>query len=248
MNNAPAQGFLPDFLDPLLDYLGVNLPSPLYSFLTSLLSHLFAAASSTVSLWNSLLSKNPSDWNAQTLLPPVITILAAYLALASLYRTTTWFLRFSFWFIKWGTIVGALLAGAGYYMGNNANAVGQQGLIQGIERYIMDSFNNEGNAGSGRSSRARKARAKNSKRPKAWDSFEHHREWQYQENGERNAATDAQPWLAMVMDAAGNVLGGSNWWGTAKNLLWNENGQGDEQAADSKGSKRDVPAGGSRSR
>ncbi|KAF8972922.1 hypothetical protein BDZ97DRAFT_1613171, partial [Flammula alnicola] len=121
----PAEGLLPAVLDPLLEYLSANLPPSLYSFVVKLLSHSFAAVSACASLGASLLSNAPGDWNAQTLLPPIITILAAYLALSSLYRTTSWLLRLIFWFMKWGTLLGIFIGGVGYLMGNaGGNAVG----------------------------------------------------------------------------------------------------------------------------
>src|SRR6267154_831419 len=93
---------LPAFLDPLLDFFAEQLPPPLYSFLISLLSHSLALFTALVSLISSLVSSKPWEWDAQTIIPPLITFLAAYLALVSLYRTTSWMVRTSFWFIKWG--------------------------------------------------------------------------------------------------------------------------------------------------
>ncbi|KIM45136.1 hypothetical protein M413DRAFT_35330, partial [Hebeloma cylindrosporum] len=121
---------LPRFLDPVLEFLSNNLPSPLYALLLKVLSHSLGAIAALTTLCESLLSSSPSNWNAQTLLPPIITILAAYLALASLYRTTSWLIRLIFWFMKWGTLLGILMGGVGYLIGGAVgNAVGNQGPI-----------------------------------------------------------------------------------------------------------------------
>jgi len=125
-------------LDSFLQYIAAYLPPPLYSVVITQLSHLFATATTIIRLWNSLLSK--TDWNIQAFLPAIISILAAYFALTSLYRTTSWVLRTSFWFIKWSAIISILLAGASYYTGNDA-AVGNQGIISDIGRYVVNMAN-----------------------------------------------------------------------------------------------------------
>src|SRR5882762_8101257 len=114
----PADIPLPAFLDPLLDYLSSRLPPPLFSFLLSLLSHALALFTSLLNLIFTVVSTKPADWDAQTLLPPLITLLAAYLALVSIYRTTSWMVRTTVWMMKWGAILSALAAGAGWMMGN----------------------------------------------------------------------------------------------------------------------------------
>ncbi|EEB98901.1 hypothetical protein MPER_01509 [Moniliophthora perniciosa FA553] len=123
-NITPADIPLPAFLDPLLDYLSDNLPPPIYSFIITFASHSLALISALSSLFSTLLRTNPSQWDAQTILPPLIAFLTAYLALVSVYRTTTWMVRTSFWFIKWGTILAVLFGGMGWIMGSGGNAVG----------------------------------------------------------------------------------------------------------------------------
>lgn len=122
----PSDFTLPAFLDPVLDFLADHLPPPLYEFLLSLLSHTLALFSALISLIINLVRARPWEWDAQIILPPLITVLASYLALVSFYRTTSWMVRTGVWFVKWGTIIGALAAGAGYFMGTQGE--GGQGV------------------------------------------------------------------------------------------------------------------------
>jgi hypothetical protein len=191
------------FLDPVLEFLSDNLPSPLYVLLLKALSHSLAAIVALTNLCGSLLSG--SDWNAQTLLPPIITILAAYLALASLYRTTSWLIWLIFWFMKWGTLLGIFMAGVGYLMGGAVgNAVGNQGPIPFLGAYVADLFSNQisrpRSAGQSKS-RSRKTRMK---RPAAWESFERHEEYRRQNEV---PPENVQKSVKMIVDAAGYVFG-----------------------------------------
>ena len=233
MNNA--------ILDHLLKYIAAYLPPPLYSVLIKLLSHLYAAATS---LCHSFLSENPADWNIQAFLPALISIMAAYLALATLYRTTSWVLRTSFWFIKWGTIISILLAGASYYMGNDI-ALPDQDIIPDIGRYMT----NLGNGGQGsqdwRRTKSRQRRKQKSQRPKAWESFERHREWQYQEAN--NGAVEGEHLMATIADAVDHVLKRNGWWAVAKNL-WGNTAENSGGGSSKNTNSRKPPSGGSRSR
>ncbi|PBK95681.1 hypothetical protein ARMGADRAFT_894201, partial [Armillaria gallica] len=105
-------------LEPILSLLKEQLPPPVYSFIISMLSHCLAFCTAFYTLVGGLASTNPLQWNAQTVLPPLIAVFSAYFALLSLYRTTSWMLRTSFWFIKWGTIVAALIGASGWVFGS----------------------------------------------------------------------------------------------------------------------------------
>jgi len=61
----------------------------------------------------------------------LITLLAAYLALVSIYRTTSWMVRTTVWMMKWGAILSALAAGAGWMMGNQYAGGNNVGRGQG---------------------------------------------------------------------------------------------------------------------
>ena len=229
---------------PLLKFIATYLPTPLYPPLLTLLSHLFATATTVSRLWNSLFSQNPTDWNIQAFLPAIISILAVYLALASLYRTTSWVLRTSFWFIKWGTIISILLAGASYYMGNDA-AVENRDIIPDIGRYMI----NMANGGQGSKDWGKvKSRQKRKQKPNVWESFERLYEWQYQEVN--NAHVESENLMSMIAGAADHILEKNEWWAVVRNSRGN--GEVREEHSEGRFSKstnsRKSPSGKSRSR
>lgn len=203
---TPADIPLPEFLDPVLAYLSENLPPPAYSLLISFLSHGLALASALLTLVRSLLFDS-SNWNAQTLLPPLIAFLTAYFAILSLYRTTTWMIRTSFWFIKWGSLLAATAAGAGWMMASDGNALGCRGAANTIAGMVLDMMNGDTDRGSRSGSRERK-------RPKVWDSFQAHRDWQYREKQDEKEASknEAQVLLDNILSTAGSAITGNNWW------------------------------------
>jgi len=185
-------------MNPVLEFLSANLPSPLYVLLLKFLSHSLAVVVALTNICGSSLSS--SNWNAQTLLPPIITILAAYLALASLYRTTSWLIRLVFWLMKWGTLLGIFMGGVGYLMGGAVgNAVRNQGPIPFLGDYVADLFNNQvshpRSAGQSKS-RSRKAQMK---KPAAWESFERHEEYRRQSEIQQESV---QKSMKMILDAA----------------------------------------------
>jgi len=79
-------------------------------------------------------------------------------------------------------------------MGTAGNAVGNQGVLPMNTR-------------------------QRSKRPKAWESFDRHQEWQYRQ---QNEAQDQNPEIQKLMDVvagtAGQIFGG-NWWNMAKSVV-----------------------------
>src|SRR6202021_3409610 len=117
---------LPAFLEPMLDQIRSAIPPPLYALLLRLVSQALEFIATLFAFIVPLLSTKPWEWDAQTLLPPVIRLLTAYLAIVSLYRTTAWMIRTSLWFVKWGGIVILLIAGIGWAVGT-ANSVGITG-------------------------------------------------------------------------------------------------------------------------
>ncbi|KAF9241646.1 hypothetical protein BU15DRAFT_87217 [Melanogaster broomeanus] len=117
-------------------------------------------------------------------LPPelysFLTFLAAYFALLSLYRTTSWMFRTTFWCLKWGAILAALAAGAGWYMGNQD--AGGRGLVSSLGGAILGMLNTAGQDAAGaRRERSPQTPRNQGNRPKSWESFEKHQQWQYQE-------------------------------------------------------------------
>lgn len=234
---------LPRFIDPVLEFLSVNLPSPLYVLLLKVLSHFLGAIAALINLCGSLLSSSPSNWNAQTLLPPIITILAAYLALASLYRTTSWLIRLIFWFMKWGILFGIFMGGVGYLTGGAVgNAVGNQGPIPFLGGYVADLFSNQvSRPRSARQSNSRSRKAK-MKKPAAWEAFERHEAYLGQNEVQQENFHQS---VKMIADAASYVFT-SNWW-TVKGPPEEINADAVESRS-RKGSKAKGKAGSSHSR
>lgn len=236
-------------LDPLFSFLASVLPPPIYTIAESLITHSVSLLAALVKFTLTLI--NADSWDAQKILPPLITLLAAYLALVSFYRTTGWMIRTAFWFVKWGGILGSLAAGAGYFMGN-ANVGGENGvggafnggggLLSVLGNALLGQLNENGQNGAGarggaRSSRNTKSRAggtsprtraqtkkqKENVRPKAWDGWDKHNEWQY--DAKKAAKDDAARANDGVQETVQKVMGvvqdalGTGWWETVKNAV-----------------------------
>jgi hypothetical protein len=232
---------LPAFLDPLLGFLADQLPPPLYSFLLSFLAHSLALFTALISLISSLIASKPWQWDAQTIIPPLISVLAAYLALVSLYRTTSWMVRTSIWFIKWGTILGALTAGMGWYMGQNAG-VGNASIISSLGGFIWNVLNGQAQStpGTQRSSRSPRTRTqpKSNDRPKSWESFEKHKQWQYQERDGNQDGNDAQNIMANIAKAANRLLVEGGWWDVARGIFDGPHSEDKATNSDNSGTKK----------
>lgn len=194
----PSDIPLPAILDPLLDYLQDNLPWPVYSVIISTLSNSLALFTAVANLLLSLLHTNPLNWNAQTVFPPLLALLTAYLALVSLYRTTTWMFRTSLWFVKWGTIVGGLIAVLAWLSGGtNVDALSiLTGLVDGEPHTTA----------TRRKPQSRK------QRPKAWESFAGHQAWQYQENKPAKNEAEISQFLKSIVEK-------NAWWQLASSFM-----------------------------
>ncbi|KAG7446457.1 uncharacterized protein BT62DRAFT_994069 [Guyanagaster necrorhizus] len=167
-----------DFLEPILSFLKEQLPPPVYSFIISTLSQCLAFCAAFYALVSGLFSTSPLQWDAQTVLPPLIAVFSAYFALMSLYRTTSWMLRTSFWFIKWGTILAALIGASGWVFGSQQLHTNRSGGLMSwssLGKVAMDMLNSH-NAGQGRIPKPKPRTPP--QRPRVWESFERHRAWQ----------------------------------------------------------------------
>lgn len=144
-------------------------------------------------------------------------------------------IRTSVWFVKWGTIFAALAAGLGWAAGDAGGAgLGQAGgggagIMSLLSGLVMDAINGQNQNAAG-GARARPNTNRNTKnantkgqsgsrgtRPKAWESFQQHNDWQYQENANGRGAGDLNEVLQGIM---GSVMGGGGWMDAAKNA-WN---------------------------
>jgi hypothetical protein len=181
---------------------------PLYSFAISVFSHAHTAATAFISLSTSLIGENPLEWRAEAILPPIITILAAYLALASLYRTASWAIRLSFSSSS-GDSDRCRNGNRGYLAGQGTDAAANQ-PNGGVANFFSSMF------GGGTSSKhKRQMNHRRKERPKPWHSFKESKEWQYQQQPEvPNTTPSAQQLMDSIVHAAEGALGGK-WWSAA---------------------------------
>jgi len=203
-----VSALLPRFIDPLFDYLEDHLPPPVYAFITNALSMAMALCATAVRLVAVLLQKAPSDWDAQAIIPPIITVLAAYLALASLYRTTSWLFRLTFWVLKWGSLFGFLCTGAGYLAAANGADVGV-GLAS-LGSKALEWLNANVNAAGTQD------RARDSTRNRPWTKYDS-RTGGYQQSQrtrqlQKSSDEDAEKIIQGILDTANKVFDAS-WWG-----------------------------------
>ncbi|KAM5543225.1 hypothetical protein V8D89_003099 [Ganoderma adspersum] len=223
-------------LDSILSFLSSVLPPPIYSIAASLITHFLSVFVALLNFVYTLASAQ--NWDAQKVLPPLITLLAAYLALVSFYRTTGWMIRTAFWFVKWGGILAALSAGAGYFMANGgANGVGPfngGGLLSFFGNTLLGLLgggSSDGQAGRAGPSRSRTGakvkkptqKPKERERPKVWESWDKHRDWQYSPDtaGRDDAARLGEEVQEAVQKVTGLVRDtlGTGWWDAFKNAV-----------------------------
>lgn len=128
-------------------------------------------------------------------------------------------------------------------MGNDV-AVGDRAIIPDIGRYVINMA--IGDHGSAEGVKLRQGRKRKSQRPKAWESFERHREWQYQEAN--NGQVEGEHLWTLVANAADRIIEKSEWWVVVKNMWGNseEHPEGRSFKETKKNSK--PPSGSSRSR
>jgi hypothetical protein len=256
MANVPPADILtpPEFLDPIFEYLQDNLPPTAYAVLESVLANGLALLSGLVSLTTSLIASKPWEWDAQTILPPVIVILGAYLALLNLYRTTSWMVRTGFWLAKWGTIFAALAGGVGWFMGTAGTDLARKGLMSTVGGMVLDMINGAGQnaAGGTRKQRPRSARKSESKAgrdtPKPYESWTQFRQRQKAENPVEDNADDehagiseAQKIMGNIVKAAGRVMTDSGWLDMAKGIVEKLGGQTDDEDERTDGKRKQPP-------
>lgn len=242
---------LPEILDPLLEYLSAHLPSQLYDVAETLLTNSYSLCSSLLTLVRTLLSNSPLQLDAQQILPPLITLLAAYLALVSFYRTAGWMVRTAFAFVKWGFILSTLGAAAGYFIANaNAGGAGNglgmfgDGLLPTLGGMLLGMFNPEqqnraaSNGRRGRTGAAAgrtRSKTQGKDRPKAWESWDKHKDWQYTEQAYHQAdggnGANVQEIIGDILGSAGRVVRESGWWEAAKSAAseFSKSAQGGDQ-------------------
>ncbi len=209
-NVNPPQIPFSNLLEPLLSYISSCLPQPVYNALLTLVSHGLAFLSALISLGTALISSRPSDWDVQKIIPPLITLLAVYLALSSAVRTATWFVRMTTWLIKWGIITAAVSAATAWVFASG-------GVVPSLGGMVLDILNGQGQDAAGG---PRGSRQGERARPQAWESFDQHWEWQFEEKQWNTADTTSpsQHVQEFVVDALQRARDGS-WWSIARGAV-----------------------------
>jgi len=168
MAYEPDEYGLPAFLDPVFDWLAVKLsPGIVDNVIIPGLTHTVAFSRSLYDVLLHLMSSRPATWDVEKILPPLITLFGAYLALLSFYRTTSWMLRTTVWFMKWGTMFGALMGGIGYLAGQegggdlvqgirNLASSGATGMAKSVGAAVWEMINTPGNENQSGGRRTRK--------------------------------------------------------------------------------------------
>ena len=113
-------------------------------------------------------------------------------------------MKFAFWFVKWGIILGAL-----FYVASWLNSDAPAQILANLVPAAME--NKSG-----------------SSRPKSWESWSTHDQYKRERKPQRQKdAEEAQKFIQNVIDTAGNVYQKSgNWWETAKGVYEEINKQG----------------------
>ena len=193
-----------DLLGASLDYLADRLPTPVYHALIALVSRSLGFLSSLLTL------VDPSHWNTQEILSPLVTLLCAYLALLTIYRTTTWAFRTIFWFFKWGLILSVIFTGVGWYL---------QKSVGGLEP--VDSFRAVFDVINSRISQTASGMMHSPEsKPRVWDSFESHRRWRETGKPDAKVEADFDRLIRSVFGpAAGFLQQGEQWLEVAKSIV-----------------------------
>lgn len=133
-----------------------------------------------------------SQWNTQNALPLLFSLFAIYFTLASIYRTASFAFRAFFFFVKWGALIAAVAFVLSWVSGDGAGEV---------------------SAGAGRARRPGLG-----KRPKPWDTFDKHAE--YNKQWRAQASYEARVHRAEAEEGRRLVQGVMDYvWSTAQRFV-----------------------------
>ncbi|GAC95896.1 hypothetical protein PHSY_003474 [Pseudozyma hubeiensis SY62] len=104
----------------LHDLLSSVIPDPVFRVLAGFSNLIYTLLGS---------ANNPASWSS-TLLPPLITFFLAYFALLTAYRTVRSMLSLAWFGIKWGAIIGGLIAIWAWWT-DNTDAINSTGTVPG---------------------------------------------------------------------------------------------------------------------
>ncbi|KAI0035867.1 hypothetical protein K488DRAFT_22971, partial [Vararia minispora EC-137] len=169
---------IPEFLDPVLDFLYDILPPPFYDMLMQTAAKVIAVCTTAYSVIQTIVATRPWEWQIKTedVLAPAIAVGCVCIVLYIAYRSVLYMIRSLVWTIKWGIIFSAFIAGVGYLMANNGNtdlANGGAGGVSNLASVLFSILTTPRQARDGDSGSAGGGRP----RPGAWESFDRHREW-----------------------------------------------------------------------
>lgn len=123
---------------------------------------------------------------SQQILPPILSIIAIYFGILSLYRTTTSVIRTSFALVKWASIIAALAMAAGWFIGRGPLDVGMLLRVANELTNGQDRVNTRTGGATrpatprsygGRTQTRRGRRNSDAERPGIFDSFLKHQQW-----------------------------------------------------------------------
>ena len=111
--------------------------------------------------------------------------------------------------MKWGSIIAALVAGAGWVANNAGDGGG--GMMNFLGGFVLDALNGQGQTAAHPRPRTR---PQTRSRPKPWDSFQRHRDWQHQEN--QNNANQGTPLVQEIIQGVVGAAERGGWLDAAK--------------------------------
>ena len=114
--------------------------------------------------------------------------------------------------MKWGSIIVALVAGAGWVANNAGDGGG--GMMNFLGDFVLDALNGQGQNAAGGTHPRQRTRPQTRSRPKPWDSFQRHRDWQYQEN--QNSANQGSPLVQEIVQGVVGAAERGGWLDAAK--------------------------------
>ncbi|KIJ49681.1 hypothetical protein M422DRAFT_28046 [Sphaerobolus stellatus SS14] len=174
------------------------LPRPLLDALQTIYYNVISLSQHYRSLTKMSYAEAAATLHLEAILPPLISILAIYFALFSLYRTTAFFVRTTIFFVKWGTMLGIIAAGFGYI---------QSGTLPEPLNSLLN----------GPTAQKRKTKARRGPKPRVWDSFDQHRRWKEGDRVESSfvaeAGKTAQEVVDKVVETARRAAGQDGWRG-----------------------------------
>jgi len=155
--------------DAFFDFLEDYLPPAIYDIIFTLLDYLlilFTSLNSGFAYFLRSAGADPSNGQdgyneaIQALLPPILSVIAIYFAMLSVYHTAASFVRTTVWLVKWGIILGVIAVGTGFFAGRGAgDGIALQDLNLNNLVQLASQLLPDPNANVERAERRRAARA-----------------------------------------------------------------------------------------